>query len=108
MADAFSVGIEQFLTVGVILLALGLYVVMTRTNAVALLMGVELILNAANIFFASFQRFLLPPGQVAGQAMAIFVILLAASEAAVAFAIVIALYRNLKPVDVTQATALRE
>lgn len=100
--------LEHFVTLAVILFCMGLYTTLTRVNAVALLMGVELILNAANILFAAFQRFLFPPGDVRGQVMAVFVILLAAAEAAVALGIVIALYQNVKTADVSAATNLRE
>lgn len=104
----FSAQMQHFVTLAVVLFCLGLYTTLTRVNSVALLMGVELILNAANILFAAFQRFLFPLLYVRGQVMAVFVILLAAAEAAVALGIVIALYQNVKTADVSAATNLRE
>ena len=78
---------------------LGLYNVMTRRNAVAILMGIELILNAANINFIAFNRFNGLP-ILDGHIMSVFVIVLAAAEAAVALAIIINLYRNIGSVEI--------
>ena len=108
MSLDLTVGLNEFIALAIIIFSLGLFTVMTRSNAIALLMGVELILNSSNILFAAFQRFLFPEGSVYGQAMAIFVILLAAAEAAVALGIVIALYQNLKSVDIRQLDNLNE
>ncbi len=87
-----TVGLMHYLTVAAILFALGIFAVMTRRNAVALLMGVELMLNAANLNFVAFSRYV--EHGVNGQVMAAFVIVLAAAEAAVGLAIVLAMYRN--------------
>jgi NADH-quinone oxidoreductase subunit K len=70
-----TAGLEHYLTVSALLFGLGLYAVLTRRNAVALLMGVELILNAANLNFVAFARFV--DGGVDGHIMAAFVIVLA-------------------------------
>ncbi|MHB8873980.1 MAG: NADH-quinone oxidoreductase subunit NuoK [Myxococcaceae bacterium] len=107
-------GLAHFLIVGVVLFALGTYTVVTRTNAVGILMGVELILNAANVNFVAFNRFngLVDPltrgPLLNGQVFSLFVIVLAAAEAAVALAIVLAIYLNTKTIDVTEADTLRE
>jgi NADH-quinone oxidoreductase subunit K len=87
-----SVGLTHFLTVGAVLFSLGLFAVMSRRNAVGILMGVELMLNAANLNFVAFSRYV--EHGVNGQVMAAFVIVLAAAEAAVALAIVLAMFRN--------------
>jgi len=87
-----NVGLPHFLTVGAILFALGLFAVMSRRNAIGILMGVELMLNASNINCVAFSRYV--EHAVDGQIMAAFVIVLAAAEAAVALAIVLAMYRN--------------
>jgi NADH-quinone oxidoreductase subunit K len=98
--------LNNYLIVGAVLFALGLYGVITRRNAVAVLMGVELILNAANINFLAFARF---GGMVfAGQVFALFVIILAASEAAVALAIIINLYHNFRSINVDEARQLQQ
>lgn len=103
----FSPGLPHFLVIGAVLFALGAYTVITRTNAVGILMGVELILNAANVNFVAFSRYN-PSPVLTGQVFSLFVIVLAAAEAAVALAIVLAIYMNTKTIDVTQADTLRE
>jgi len=100
-------GLPHYLIVGVVLFALGTYTVITRTNAVGILMGVELILNAANVNFVAFQRFN-PSPLLTGQVFALFVIVLAAAEAAVALAIVLAIYMNMKSIDVSHASSLKD
>ena len=100
-------GLPQFLIVGAVLFAFGTYTVITRTNAVGILMGVELILNAANINFVAFQRFN-PSPLLVGHVFSLFVIVLAAAEAAVALAIVLAIYMNLKTIDVEMASTLKD
>jgi NADH-quinone oxidoreductase subunit K len=100
-------GLPHFLIVGAVLFALGTYTVVTRTNAVGILMGVELILNASNVNFVAFNRFN-PTPMMSGQVFSLFVIVLAAAEAAVALAIVLAIYMNMKTIDVTEADTLRE
>jgi NADH:ubiquinone oxidoreductase subunit K len=79
---------------------------MARRNLIAILISVELILNAAMINFMAFNRFLAPHPAV-GQVIAIFIMAVAAAEAAIALSIVIALYRKLKSVNIEQATELR-
>jgi NADH-quinone oxidoreductase subunit K len=100
-----NVGLPHFLTVGAALFALGLFAVMTRRNGVGMLMGVELILNAANINFVAFARYV--QHGIDGQIVAAFVIVLAAAEAAVALAIVLAMYRNFGTVYVDTVHNLR-
>jgi NADH-quinone oxidoreductase subunit K len=99
--------LPHYLVVGAVLFALGTYTVVTRTNAVGILMGVELILNAANVNFVAFNHFS-PTPHMEGQMFALFVIVLAAAEAAVALAIVLAIFMTLKTIDVTQAQALKD
>ncbi|MBC8425202.1 NADH-quinone oxidoreductase subunit NuoK [bacterium] len=100
-----SVGLEHYLTVGAILFALGLFAVMTRRNTVALLMGVELILNAANVNFVAFSRYV--ETGIEGHLMAAFVIVLAAAEAAVGLAIVLAMFRNFGTIHVETVNRLK-
>jgi NADH-quinone oxidoreductase subunit K len=103
----FTPGLPHFLLVGAVLFSFGTYTVVTRTNAVGILMGVELILNAANVNFVAFNRFN-PDAQMSGQIFSLFVIVLAAAEAAVALAIVLAIYMTMRTIDVTEADTLRE
>ena len=100
-----NVGLEHFLTVGALLFGLGTFAVMTRRNAVGLLMGVELILNAANVNFVAFARYV--EHGLDGQIVAAFVIVLAAAEAAVALAIVLAMFRNFGTVHVDAVSRLQ-
>jgi NADH-quinone oxidoreductase subunit K len=100
-----SIGLPHFLVRSAVLFSLGVYCVVTRRNAVAVLMGVELILNAANLNFAAFSHF--GGSGVAGQVFALFGIVLAAAEAAVALAIVLAIYRIIRTVDVRETDKLR-
>jgi NADH-quinone oxidoreductase subunit K len=92
--------------IGAILFCLGLFTVITRRNAISVLMGVELILNSANINYVAFSRF--SSGGVDGQVYAIFVIMLAAAEAAVGLAIVLAIFQIFHTIDVEAAESLRE
>ena len=79
---------------------------MTSRNYVAILMGIELILNSANLNFVAFNRFS-GMERLEGQVFSIFVIVLAAAEAAIALAIIINLYKNLNTVDVDEADILK-
>ncbi len=97
--------LEIYLLVSVILFSLGLFAVVTRRNAIAVLMGVELILNAANINFIAFTKF--SSTTLDGHIFAIFVIIAAAAEAAVALAIVLNIYNNFKSINVDEAASLR-
>lgn len=100
------VGLPHFLVLSAVLLVLGIFTMLTRKNAIAVLMGIELILNAANINFVAFTRF----GGVnfGGQMSAIFVIVVAACEAAVALAIVLNLYRRMQSVSVAEVNKLHD
>ena len=98
--------IEPYLMLASILFSFGIYAVITRKNAVAILMGIELILNSANINFITFNRF----GNfetLDGHVFSIFVIVLAAAEAAVALAIIINLFKNIVTVDVSKAQEMK-
>jgi NADH-quinone oxidoreductase subunit K len=100
------VGLQHFLVLGALLFSLGLLTVATRRNAVGVLMGVELILNGANINFVAFNHWV--TGGISGQIFALFVIVLAAAEAAVGLAIVLALFQTFRSIDVRLADTMRE
>jgi len=102
-----SIGLPHFLVVGAALFALGIVTVVTRRNAVGILMGVELILNAANVNFVAFNHYV-DPARLTGQVFSIFVIVLAAAEAAVGLAIVLAIYQTFRTIDVAETDLLRE
>jgi NADH:ubiquinone oxidoreductase subunit K len=97
--------LQVYLTIGAVLFTAGVFCVATRRNAVMILMGVELILNSANVNLVAFNRF--KPSGMDGQLFAIFVIIMAASEAAVALAIVLNIYHNIKTIDVDEADTLK-
>ena len=98
--------LTNYLFVSASLFCLGLYGVITRRNAVAVLMGVELILNSANINFVAFARF--SGMNMAGHVYALFVIVLAAAEAAVALAIIINIFNNFKTINIDDVSQLRQ
>src|SRR3990167_1189342 len=99
------VSLNSYLIVTAILFALGLFNVITRRNAVGILMGVELILNAASINFVAFAHF--NGNEAEGNVFSLFLIVLAASEAAVALAIVVSIYKQFGTIDVEEATTLK-
>lgn len=101
-----QVTLTHYLIISAILFSLGLYAVITRKNAILVLMGIELILNAANINFIAFSRY--GGMNLDGQAIAVFVIILAAAEAAVALAIVLNIYKQFNTVNVDEINKLKE
>jgi len=101
-----QVGLTHFLVVSSILFSLGIYGIITRKNAVMVLMGIELILNSANINFVAFSKY----GNLGinGQIVALFVIVLAAAEAAIALAIVLNIYKTYANVNVDEIDHLKD
>ena len=100
-----SVGLDAFLTVGAILFVCGVVCMATKRNGIGVLMGVELVLNGANVNFVAFSRY--TPLGLDGQTTALFVIVLAAAEAAVALAIALNFYNNHLTIDVDSGNELR-
>ncbi|MXV78663.1 NADH-quinone oxidoreductase subunit NuoK [Candidatus Poribacteria bacterium] len=89
--------LQHYLVISAILFSLGIFAVLTRKNAISILMGIELILNSCNLNFVAFSRFVsipVDPENIDGQIIAIFGIVLAAAEAAVFLAIILAIYRE--------------
>lgn len=99
-------GLNHFLILSGILFSLGVFAILTRRNAIMVLMGIELVLNAANINFIAFSRY--STGTLDGQLIAIFVIILAAAEAAIALAIVLNIFQNFNTVNVDELHQLRD
>ena len=99
------VSLQHYLVVSAALFSLGVLGVLTRRNAVNVLMGIELILNSANVNLVAFSRY--GPGNLEGQIFAIFVIVVAAAEVAVALAIVLTLYRLRRTPNLDEADILR-
>ena len=100
-----GVSLNHFLLVSLVMFALGLYCVLTRRNAIGILMGVELLLNSANINYLAFSRY--SSGAYDGQIFALFVIMLAAAEAAIGLAIVLGIYQTFQTIDVEATETLR-
>jgi len=103
--EIFQIGLRHYLVISAILFALGMFAVVTRKNAISILMGIELILNACNINFVAFSRYI--TGNIDGQMFAIFVIMLAAAEAAVALAIILAIYQRFSSISPDDADTLK-
>jgi NADH:ubiquinone oxidoreductase subunit K len=100
------IGLTHYLVVSALLFALGLFAVVTRRNSVAILMGVELMLNAANVNLVAFNKYV-APAAMQGQIFALIVITLAACEAAVGLALVLAAYRTLETVYVDEINVMK-
>ena len=100
------IGLQHFLVLGAILFTCGLLTILVKRNAIGILMGVELILNAANVNLVAFNKFA-HGAKLDGQVFAIFVIVLAAAEAAVALAIFLNFYNNFATIDVERAQNLK-
>src|SRR5215217_3920319 len=102
--------LSKFLVIGALLFIIGVAGVLTRRNIIVIFMSIELILNAANLNFIAFSRYLYEAGSVnalAGQIFAVFVIVVAAAEAAIGLGIVIALYRNKETIWVDEIDLLK-
>lgn len=101
----FSSSLQGYLAVGAILFSLGVFCVLTRKNAIGILLGIELILNAAGINFVAFSKF--RTGLIDGQIVALFIMLIAAAEAAVALAVILRFYRLKQTIDADEASIMR-
>jgi len=101
-----TIPLSWWLVVATGLFCLGLYVILSRKSAIAVLMGLELLLNAVNINLVAFWRYGAPQ-DVSGQIFAIFVIVIAAAEAAVALAIIIAAYRQRQTIAVEEFDSMQ-
>lgn len=102
--------LSSFLIVSSFLFCLGMYTVLTRRNAIGILMGIELVLNAAALNFVAFSRFLQPSEKVSllsGHVFTLFIIAVAAAEVVVAIAIVLSLYSRTKTIDVEEFKQLQ-
>src|SRR6266508_1059464 len=101
-----TVGLNHYLLFGALLFVCGVLCMALKRNAIGVLMGVELVLNGANVNYVAFAAYN-PTFQIEGQVFALFVIVLAAAEAAVALAIVLNFYNNHMTVDVDTAEELK-
>ena len=102
--------LSKFLIIGALLFSIGVAGVLTRRNIIVIFMSIELILNAANLNFIAFSRYLQESGganAVAGQVFTVFIIVVAAAEAAIGLGLVIALYRNRETIFVDKIDLLK-
>ncbi|HEY8665689.1 MAG TPA: NADH-quinone oxidoreductase subunit NuoK [Tepidisphaeraceae bacterium] len=106
-----GIGLHHYLVLGAVMFVCGLLTMMVKRNAIGILMGVELVLNAANVNLVAFNRFLYAGTAASplltGQVFAIFIIVLAAAEAAVALAIFLNFYNNFSTIDVERGQNLK-
>lgn len=100
-----TIGLYHYLILSALVFCLGVLCMVTKRNAIGILIGVELVLNAANINLVAFSRY--QTGAVDGHLFAIFVILLAAAEAAIGIAIFMNFYNTLQTIDVDRGDELR-
>ena len=101
-----SIGLEHYLILSAILFSIGLYGALTKRNAIVILMCVEIMLNAVNIAMVAFSRFITPT-LLTGQVFTIFIMVVAAAEAAVGLAIIIAIYRSRETVESTDIDLMK-
>jgi len=98
--------LNTYLIISAFLFSLGLIGVLQRRNLIGMLISIELMLNAANLNFMAFNRFL-SPDPVVGQIMALFVMGLAAAEAAIGLSIILALFRKMHSINIERAQKLK-
>jgi NADH:ubiquinone oxidoreductase subunit K len=101
-----TIGLNHYLILAGILFSIGLYGALSRRNAVAILMCIEIMLNAVNITMVAFSRYIVPTA-LTGQIFAIFIMTVAAAEAAVGLAIFISIYRCRETIDVEQMDLMK-
>jgi NADH:ubiquinone oxidoreductase subunit K len=102
-----SVGLEQYLVVGALLFGVGMYMSLAKRNFVGVLMGIELMFNAVNLTLISFSRFVDSPNPLSGHVFVVFIITVAAAEAATALALAVLLYRVRDTIDVDRIDLLK-
>jgi NADH-quinone oxidoreductase subunit K len=101
------IGLQHFLVLGTILFCIGMYGALSRSNAVGVLLSIELMLNGVNVMLVAFAKFIDTPQELAGQFFAIFIMTVAAAEAAVGLAIVISVYRLRHTIQVDEIDLLK-
>lgn len=101
------IGLQHFLVLSAILFAIGMFGALSRSNAVGVLLSIELMLNAVNVMMVAFAAYVQSPQPLAGQLFAIFIMTVAAAEAAVGLAIVITVYRLRHTIQVDEIDLLK-
>jgi len=101
-----SIALEHYLILATVLFSIGLYGALAKRSAIVILMSIELMLNAVNIAMIAFSRYIVPL-MLTGQVFAIFIIVVAAAEAAVGLAIIMAIYRRRETIDTTEINLMK-
>jgi NADH:ubiquinone oxidoreductase subunit K len=101
-----AIGLGHYLILSAVLFSIGLYGALAKRNAIVILMSIELMLNAVNIALVAFSRYIVPV-LLTGQVFTIFVMVVAAAEAAVGLAIIISIYRYRETIDVTKINLMK-
>ncbi len=100
------VGLEHYLILSAVLFSIGLYGVLAKRNAIAILLCLEIMLNAVNIALVGFSRYITPTA-LTGQVFALFIIVVAAAETAIGLAIIITIYRSRGDIDATKIDLMK-
>jgi NADH:ubiquinone oxidoreductase subunit K len=101
-----TVGLEHYLILSAILFSIGLYGALVKKNAIIILMSIEIMLTAVSIALVAFSRYIVPT-QLTGQVFVMFIMVVAAAEAAVGLAIIMAIYRSRETIDSTKIDLMR-
>ena len=101
-----AIGLEHYLILSAVLFAIGLYGALAKRNAIVILMSIEIMLSAVNIALVAFSRYIAPT-MLTGQIFVIFILVVAAAEAAVGLAIIISLYRNRQTIETTDVDLMK-
>jgi NAD(P)H-quinone oxidoreductase subunit 4L len=101
-----STGLERYILLAIALFCIGIYGLTSSRNVIRVLMSIELLLNAANVNLVAFAHYV-DPFDIKGQIFAIFVMAVAAAEAAIALAIILAIYRNMASIDMEDFSMLK-
>ncbi len=101
-----SVGLDHYLILSAVLFSIGLYGALVKRSAVVILMSIEIMLAAVSIAMVAFSRYIVP-SLLTGQVFVIFIMVVAAAEAAVGLAIIIAIYRGSETIDATQIDLMK-
>lgn len=102
-----TIGLEEYLALGALLFSIGFYIAISKKNAVGVLMGVELMLNAVNLTLVAFSRFSTADVTLSAQVFVVFIIAVAAAEVAVGLALILVVYRNRQTINVDRTTLLK-
>ena len=101
-----AIGLEHYLILAAILFSIGLYGALAKRNAIVILMSIELMLSGVNVAMVAFSRYIVPL-LLTGQVFVIFIMVVAAAEAAVGLAIIISIYRSRETIDATKIDLMK-